>query len=114
MCYAILGNRKRTLEFLTTLYCLDELSRNVRSLTPVSADSSEFDVINLYYFFLGHNDTFFPHFRLKKGLITKKFTRDWNYTNASSTYFSDFRYESNRMFVLGVGFFSSDKFRISH
>ena len=27
---------------------------------------------------------------------------------------SDFRYESNGMFVLGVGFFSSDKFRLSN
>ena len=25
---------------------------------------------------------------------------------------SDFRYESNGIFVLGVGFFSSDKFRL--
>ena len=27
-------------------------------------------------------------------------------------YCSDFRYESNGIFVLGVGFFSSDKFRL--
>ena len=101
-----------TLEFLTTLYCLDELSRNVRSLTPVSADSSEFDVINLYYFFLGHNDTCFSPFSFKKKSNHQKILRDWNYCNASSTYCSDFRYESNGIFVLGAGFFSSDKFRI--
>ena len=29
-------------------------------------------------------------------------------------YCSDFRYESNGIFVLGVGFFSSDKFRLFH
>ena len=28
------------------------------------------------------------------------------------SYCSDFRYESNGIFVLGVGFFSSDKFRL--
>ena len=31
---------------------------------------------------------------------------------ARSHYCSDFRYESNGIFVLGVGFFSSDKFRL--
>ena len=28
------------------------------------------------------------------------------------SYCSDFRYESNGIFVLGMGFFSSDKFRL--
>ena len=32
--------------------------------------------------------------------------------NAENFYCSDFRYESNGIFVLGVGFFSSDKFRL--
>ena len=31
---------------------------------------------------------------------------------ARSAYVSDFRYESDGIFVLGVGFFSSDKFRL--
>ena len=29
-----------------------------------------------------------------------------------NNYCSDFRYESNGIFVLGVGFFSADKFRL--
>ena len=33
-------------------------------------------------------------------------------SNKSRIYCSDFRYESNGIFVLGVGFFSSDKFRL--
>ena len=32
--------------------------------------------------------------------------------NKARNYCSDFRYESNRIFVLGVVFFSSDKFRL--
>ena len=31
---------------------------------------------------------------------------------AGMSFYSDFRYESNGIFVLGVGFFSSDKFRL--
>ena len=30
----------------------------------------------------------------------------------NSLFCSDFRYESNGIFVIGVGFFSSDKFRL--
>ena len=34
------------------------------------------------------------------------------HTSMTSNYCSDFRYESNGIFVLGVGFFPSDKFRL--
>ena len=41
-----------------------------------------------------------------------KFERKYLHTNRLFSFCSDFRYESNGMFVLGVGFFSSDIFRL--
>ena len=35
-----------------------------------------------------------------------------DFSDKKMDYCSDFRYESNGIFVLGVGFFSSDKFRL--
>ena len=37
---------------------------------------------------------------------------NYNYCDFDFGFCSDFRYKSNEIFVLGVGFFSSDKFRL--
>ena len=56
--------------------------------------------ISLFELYMAWGDNFHKKFQI----LEKKFFILF--------YCSDFRYESNGIFVLGVGFFSSDKFRL--
>ena len=59
--YAILGNRRKTDEILTTVFCVVEQSLNARPLVPASADATDLDALTPCHFWLGTAGSSLPY-----------------------------------------------------